>query len=84
MKCIIHRSYIRIIQLSKFNLYLLRSIILLDSTRKTFEKKKKKKKERTLVHYSHAEASIIEAKYKALLVYSINLTINNGRVRGVG
>lgn len=81
MKCIIHRSYIRIIQLSKFNLYLLRSIILLDSTRKTFEKKKKK---RTLVHYSHAEASIIEAKYKALLVYSINLTINNGRVRGVG
>lgn len=83
MKCIIHRAYIRIIQLSKFNLYLLRSIILLDSTRKTFEKKKKKKK-RTLVHYSHAEASIIEAKYKALLVYSINLTINNGRVRGVG
>ena len=82
MKCIIHRAYIRIIQLSKFNLYLLRSIILLDSTRKTFEKKKKKK--RTLVHYSHAEASIIEAKYKALLVYSINLTINNGRVRGVG
>lgn len=38
MKCIIHRAYIRIIQLSKFNLYLLRSIILLDSTRKTFEK----------------------------------------------